>query len=76
MILLTSASCAPCKVVKKFIQDNELEYVSFVDISSPEGMKLVQDGGIRSVPTLVTITGNVAGQQEIINILKEVLEED
>lgn len=77
MILLTSNSCAPCKIVKKFIDDNGLQdKVKTIDINTTEGRKLVQDQGVRTVPTMITSFGNVVGQKPILDILEKVRKED
>lgn len=76
MILLTSTSCAPCKVIKDFITENDIEYmIRVVDISSEEGLKLVQDNAVRSVPALIT-TSLLLGEQPILKTLKDIIKED
>ena len=54
MILYTAVNCNPCKVVKTYIEQNELEFVeirtlSLIEFRSDE----VQSLGIKSVPTLI-----------------------
>lgn len=76
MILLTSQGCAPCKTVKAYIEENNLkDKVNYVDITSTDGRQLVQDKGVRSVPTLIVPAGLVVGQQPIMKLLKELKED-
>lgn len=77
MILLTSESCAPCKLVKAYIEDNKLkDKINYVDIASPAGRNLVQDTGVRSVPVLISPAGNLVGQMPIMKALNELAKED
>jgi len=75
MILLTSTGCAPCKLIKAYIEANNLKgKINYVDISSMDGRKLVQDTGVRSVPVLITAAGNLVGLEPIMKTLKELTE--
>lgn len=77
MILLTSEGCAPCKLVKAYIEDEDLkDIVNYVDITSFSGRSLAKEYGVRSVPALLTLSGCLVGQMPIMKVLKEITKED
>ena len=71
MILYSGINCNPCKVVKTFIEQNELDVeirvLSLEEFRSEEVQKL----GIRSVPTLVDNGNLIVNSGNIIEYLKK-----
>ncbi len=51
-VLLGASWCAPCKMVKQFLDNRGVDY-EFLDLDTEDGMALAQERGIRSVPTMV-----------------------
>ena len=74
MILYTAVNCNPCKVVKTFIEQNELEFVEIRTLSLEEfRSEEVQSLGLRSVPTLVDNGKLIVNSGNIIEYLKKSL---
>ena len=57
MIVITSATCAPCAALKRAHSKNP--ELSFVDIASEYGQALSSTHAVRTVPTLITAGGHV-----------------
>jgi glutaredoxin len=66
--LITSETCAPCKIVKQKIAENNWE-VEILDLNTVEGVNKARQHSIRNVPTLITDEGSIIVGAE--NILKE-----
>lgn len=49
--------CANCNSVKPIIDNSGIDY-TYVDIDNPENVGVVQSNNIRSLPTLVTESGD------------------
>ena len=72
MILYSGINCNPCKVVKTFIEQNELEFVEIRTLSLEEfRSKEIQSLGLRSVPTLVDNRKLIVNSGNIIEYLKK-----
>jgi glutaredoxin len=71
MILYTTVNCNPCKVVKTFIEQNELDVeirtLSLEEFRSEE----IQSLGLRSVPTLIDNGKLIVNSGNIIEYLKK-----
>jgi len=71
MILYTAVNCNPCKVVKTYITQNELDVeirtLSLEEFRSDE----IQSLGIRSVPTLIDNEKVIVNSGNIIEYLKK-----
>ena len=71
MILYTAVNCNPCKVVKTYIEQNELDIeirtLSLEEFRSNE----VQSLGIKSVPTLIDNGKVIVNSGNIIEYLKK-----
>lgn len=71
-ILATSPLCGPCKIVKKYIEDNTLQ-VTIKDVS--DDLQFFKDHGITSVPTLLVkegglVTSRYQGSPDILKYLQ------
>lgn len=55
-----SATCGPCKVLEKNLQQTDIPYES-IDVSSEIGIRIASQFGVHSVPTLIAVdnTGTV-----------------
>ena len=53
-VLLGASWCAPCKMVKQFLDNRGITY-EYIDIDTDEGMEMAQDYKVRGVPTMVII---------------------
>lgn len=72
MILYSGVNCNPCKVVKTFIEQNELEFVEIRTLSLEEfRSEEIQKLGIRSVPTLIDNGKLIVNSGNIIEYLKK-----
>lgn len=71
-ILATSPLCGPCKVVKKYLEDNKIE-VTIKDVS--EDLPWFKENGINSVPVLIIKNDNATiklhGSPDIIGYLEQ-----
>lgn len=67
MIILTSDTCEPCKVIKTVL--GERGDISFLNLNTQEGVDMARKYGVRSVPTLIKDGKVVTGQHNIFTIL-------
>lgn len=67
MIILTSDTCEPCKVIKTIL--GEREDICFLNLNTQEGVDVARKYGVRSVPTLVKEGKVVTGQHSILTAL-------
>lgn len=69
MRLLTMPGCMPCKIVKQYFQDNNIN-VDIVDVTEHE--ELVEQYGIKQTPSLILDDDTVlAGKDNIIDHFEE-----
>lgn len=69
-VLLTSATCAPCRIVKQKIAENGWS-VEVLDLNTPEGVAKARQYSVRNVPTLITDDGvPVIGAESILKYLE------
>jgi glutaredoxin len=67
-ILATSAFCGPCKMVKEYIQKNNID----IEIKSMEDdLAFFKEQNIKSVPILVTDRIHYSGAERIIKYFKD-----
>ena len=68
--LLGATWCGPCKRVKGFLDDKEVEH-TYVDIDTEEGLELARDWAVRSVPSM-SIDGKIyTGDTKIMEMFGE-----
>ena len=65
MILITSKTCPPCKIIKEYIKENAIGGVRVLDIDDKEGMDLAVKHGLRAVPALIDGEDIMSGTDEI-----------
>lgn len=66
--LFTADWCGNCQPIKKFIEDNGYD-VEVINVD--EHPDLVRDSGVRSIPSLLLVDGNiVVGSAEIKRTLE------
>jgi len=70
MILITSKTCPPCKVVKAYIAEQNIEGIEVLDISEKAGMDLVIEHGLKAVPTLIDGEDVITSVDDIKDRLK------
>lgn len=80
LIMFTSTRCAPCKKMYPLIESLEKENYNLLiaKVDTDNNLDLVQNLGIRSIPTLLLIhnaniikrSGFLASKQEILNFIK------
>lgn len=69
-LLLTSETCAPCKIIKQKIAENSWT-VEVLDLNTPEGVAKARHYSVRNVPTLITDDGvPVVGAESILKYLE------
>jgi len=65
MILVSMTSCMPCKMVKQYIQENNIEGVEVINVEDHED--IVEKYNIRQTPSLILDDDTVlAGKDNII----------
>lgn len=67
MIILTSDTCEPCKVLKMVL--GERKDISFLNLNTQDGVNVARKYGIRSVPTLIKDGNVITGQHNIFTTL-------
>lgn len=67
MIILTSDTCEPCKVLKMVLGGRE--DISFLNLNTQYGVDTARKYGVRSVPTLIKDGTVVTGQHNIFTAL-------
>lgn len=69
MRLLTMPGCIPCKMVKQYFQDNNIE-AEIIDVTEHED--LVEQYNIKQTPSLILDDNTVlAGKDNIIDYFEE-----
>ena len=69
-VLLTSDTCAPCKIVKQRIAENGWT-VEVLDLNTPEGVAQARKHSVRNVPSLITDDSTlVVGAENILKYLE------
>ena len=69
MRLLTMPGCMPCKMVKQYFQDNNIE-AEIIDVTEHED--LVEQYNIKQTPSLILDDNTVlAGKDNIIDYFEE-----
>ena len=73
--LLSSTSCAPCKHAKRLLESKQIPF-EYKVVELHDGMELLSEHNIRTVPTLIVPQGDLAprlvsGLQPIIKYLGE-----
>lgn len=68
MILYSSDNCGPCLVIKNLIKKSRIKGVRVVNIM--EHPELVQNGEIKSIPTLVIDGIKIVGLNNIRSFLE------
>lgn len=68
-VLFTAEYCQPCKAVKKYLQENDIE-VTVYDITTSEGVELARKYSVGGVPTLMDIPHRIVGADKIISYLR------
>ena len=74
MILLTTDTCMPCKMVKAKLDELKIDY-KVVDAFSDEGLELCEDWGVRGVPAMLTGDMAVIGLQDILKTVETIIKE-
>lgn len=65
MILVSMTSCMPCKMVKQYIQENNIEGIEVINVEDHED--IVEKYNIRQTPSLILDDDTVlAGKDNII----------
>lgn len=65
MILASMTTCMPCKMVKQYIKENNIEGIEIVNVDERED--LVEKYNLRQTPSLILDDGTVlAGKDNII----------
>jgi len=65
MILVSMTNCMPCKMVKQYFQENNIEGIEIVNVEDRED--LVEQYSIKQTPTLILDDGTtLAGKDKII----------
>lgn len=69
--ILTSETCGPCKTLKAGLKREDFEFEE-IDIKTEEGLKLVEENLIRTVPALfVDEVFHYMDSTEMVNFLKK-----
>lgn len=69
MRLLTMPGCMPCKMVKQYLKENDID-VEIIDVTEHED--LVEQYNIKQTPSLILDDGTVlAGKDNIIDHFEE-----
>lgn len=69
MRLLTMKGCMPCKMVKQYIDENNIEGIEILNVEDHED--LVEQYSIRQTPSMILDDGTVlAGKDNIIDYLE------
>ena len=54
IVLISEESCAPCKALKLFAKENNINFDETYDVTTEEGVNFARKYGIRAVPTVIT----------------------
>ena len=74
MKLITIPGCIPCKMVKKYFEENNIQDIEVLDATENED--LVEQYNIKQTPSLILDDGKVlAGKDNIIDYFEESEEE-
>mgnify|MGYP001594907135 CR=1 FL=1 len=64
--LFTAKWCGPCKQLKQWLENENIEGIEIVDIDTPEGSNEAAKVGIRGIPALLTEDKTVLTTNEVI----------
>lgn len=73
VVVYSAPWCAGCKTVKKFLEENSIDYTE-VNIDTKEGMTIAKDVGIKNIPATFVNSVRFDGSKiETLNKIVEVL---